>query len=256
MPFGGLPGARCASGGRTRCRRLRASRRWIRGGSTRRDDRPPRSARGSPCSTPCTPTSPFPAAIGIVLVRLGGYSIGVAVGGTVEASTTGARPVHGRNRKGGSSSGRFARRRDNQARVALGRGGRRRRPVPAARSPPTLDAVVLGGDAVGARRRCAPTGASPHCWPGPSRGCSTSPSPAAPCSTRPPAGPWPSRSWSGSRAMITAGGRGGAPRPHAPLAATVPLRPRARTIRARPVGQVSRARRSRAAPRPPAPSRP
>ena len=60
-----------------------------------------------------------PRRIGIVLVRLGGYSIGVAVRGVVETSTTGARPVHGRNRKGGSSSGRFARRRDNQVRVAL-----------------------------------------------------------------------------------------------------------------------------------------
>ena len=87
-----------------------------------------------------------PRRIGIVLVRLGGYSIGVAVGGTVETSTTGARPVHGRNRKGGSSSGRFARRRDNQARVALDAAAdavaRVLLPVAA-----TLDAVVLGGDA-------------------------------------------------------------------------------------------------------------
>lgn len=88
-----------------------------------------------------------PRRIGIVLVRLGGYSIGVAVGGTVETSTTGARPVHGRNRKGGSSSGRFARRRDNQARVALEAAADAvaRFLLPVA---PTLDAVVLGGDAV------------------------------------------------------------------------------------------------------------
>ena len=83
--------------------------------------------------------------VGIVLVRLGGYSIGVAVGGVVEASTTGARLVHGRTRKGGSSSGRFARRRDNQARVALDAAAdavaRFLLPVAA-----TLDAVVLGGD--------------------------------------------------------------------------------------------------------------
>ena len=87
-----------------------------------------------------------PRRIGIVLVRLGGYSIGVAVGGTVETSTTGARPVHGRNRKGGSSSGRFARRRDNQARVALDAAADAvaRVLLPAAA---TLDAVVLGGDA-------------------------------------------------------------------------------------------------------------
>jgi hypothetical protein len=84
--------------------------------------------------------------LGIVLVRLGGYSVGVAVGGVVERSTTGARPVHGRNRKGGSSSGRFARRRDNQARVALDAAADAvaRFLLPAV---PTLDAVVLGGDA-------------------------------------------------------------------------------------------------------------
>jgi hypothetical protein len=83
--------------------------------------------------------------VGIVLVRLGGYSLGVALGGTVEASTTGARPVHGRNRKGGSSSGRFARRRDNQARVALDAAADAvaRFLLPVAS---TLYAVVLGGD--------------------------------------------------------------------------------------------------------------
>ena len=86
-----------------------------------------------------------PRRVGIVLVRLGGYSIGVAVGGVVETSTTGARPVHGRNRKGGSSSGRFARRRDNQVRVALDTAGdaTARVLLPVA---DTLDAVVLGGD--------------------------------------------------------------------------------------------------------------
>jgi 3',5'-cyclic AMP phosphodiesterase CpdA len=86
-----------------------------------------------------------PRRIGIVLVRLGGYSLGVADGGVVEASTTGSRLVHGRNRKGGSSSGRFARRRDNQARAALDAAADAvaRFLLPVAG---TLDAVVLGGD--------------------------------------------------------------------------------------------------------------
>lgn len=86
-----------------------------------------------------------PWRIGIVLVRLGGHSVGIAVGGVVEASTTGTRLVHGRNRKGGSSSGRFARRRDNQARTALDAAADAvaRVLLPAAA---TLDAVVLGGD--------------------------------------------------------------------------------------------------------------
>ena len=85
-----------------------------------------------------------PRRIGIVLVRLGGYSIGVAVRGVVETSTTGARPVHGRNRKGGSSSGRFARRRDNQVRVALDTAADAvaRVLLPVADD---LDAFVLGG---------------------------------------------------------------------------------------------------------------
>jgi predicted NBD/HSP70 family sugar kinase len=63
----------------------------------------------------------------------------------VEASTTGSRLVHGRNRKGGSSSGRFARRRDNQARAALDAAADAvaRFLLPVA---DTLDAVVLGGD--------------------------------------------------------------------------------------------------------------
>jgi hypothetical protein len=86
-----------------------------------------------------------PRRIGVVLVRLGGYSLGVAVDGVVEVSTTGARPVHGRNRKGGSSSGRFSRRRDNQARVALDAAADAvaRFLLPVA---DTLDAVMLGGD--------------------------------------------------------------------------------------------------------------
>ncbi len=86
-----------------------------------------------------------PRRIGIVLVRLGGYSLGVADGGVVDTSTTGSRLVHGRNRKGGSSSGRFARRRDNQARAALDAAAAAvaRFLLPVA---DTLDAVVLGGD--------------------------------------------------------------------------------------------------------------
>jgi hypothetical protein len=101
-----------------------------------------------------------PRRTAIVLVRLGGYSVGIAVDGLVEASTTGARPVHGRTRKGGSSSGRFARRRDNQVRVALDAAADAvaRFLLPVAS---TLDAVVLGGDAAAldelrADRRLAP----------------------------------------------------------------------------------------------------
>jgi hypothetical protein len=57
--------------------------------------------------------------VGVLLVRLGGYAAGVFSGSRLVASKVGSRQVHGRNRKGGSSSGRFARRRENQARHAL-----------------------------------------------------------------------------------------------------------------------------------------
>jgi hypothetical protein len=87
-----------------------------------------------------------PRRIGLLLVRLGGYSVGVAVGGRVVTSRTGARPVHARARAGGSSANRFARRREGQARVALRAAADAAADVllPAA---DRLDALVLGGDA-------------------------------------------------------------------------------------------------------------
>jgi len=57
--------------------------------------------------------------VGVLLVRLGGHAAGVFSGSRLVDSKVGRRQVHGRNRKGGSSSGRFARRRENQARDAL-----------------------------------------------------------------------------------------------------------------------------------------
>jgi hypothetical protein len=84
--------------------------------------------------------------VGVLLVRLGGYAVGVFAGSppALVRSWTGSRPVHGRSAAGGWSQHRFARRRENQAAAALraaagaaaevfGRAGR-------------LDAVVLGGD--------------------------------------------------------------------------------------------------------------
>ena len=57
--------------------------------------------------------------VGVLLVRLGGHAAGVFAGRRLVAAKVGSRPVHGRRRAGGSSSGRFARRREGQARVAL-----------------------------------------------------------------------------------------------------------------------------------------
>jgi hypothetical protein len=83
--------------------------------------------------------------VGVLLVRLGGYSTGVFDGTRLEVSKTDSRLVHGRNRAGGSSSGRFARRREGQARSALEAAADT---VARVLLPhvPTLDAVVTGGD--------------------------------------------------------------------------------------------------------------
>src|SRR5881397_3573883 len=57
--------------------------------------------------------------IGALLVRLGGYAVGVFEGERLVASKVGSRFVKGRHKKGGSSSGRFRRRRDEQARALI-----------------------------------------------------------------------------------------------------------------------------------------
>jgi hypothetical protein len=84
--------------------------------------------------------------VGVILVRLGGYAVGVFNGypPALADAKVGSRPVHGRSAAGGWSQHRFARRREKQANEALqaaadaalmifGRG-------------PRLDTVVLGGD--------------------------------------------------------------------------------------------------------------
>ena len=86
-------------------------------------------------------------AVGVLLVRLGGHAAGVFRGTRLVDSKVGTREVHGRHRAGGSSSGRFARRRAGQARVALRAAADvavRVLAAPAAAGE--LDAVVLGGD--------------------------------------------------------------------------------------------------------------
>jgi peptide subunit release factor 1 (eRF1) len=54
--------------------------------------------------------------LGVVLLRLGGYSVGVFEGDRLLTSKTGTRFVKGRHRAGGQSQRRFARRREEQAR--------------------------------------------------------------------------------------------------------------------------------------------
>ncbi|TQJ41084.1 hypothetical protein FBY33_3182 [Arthrobacter sp. SLBN-112] len=56
-----------------------------------------------------------PRRLGLVLVRRGGYGIGVASEGVLLASKAGTRYVQSRSAAGGQSQQRFARRRSNQA---------------------------------------------------------------------------------------------------------------------------------------------
>jgi Actinobacteria/chloroflexi VLRF1 release factor len=92
--------------------------------------------------------------VGALLVRLGGFAVGVFEGETLVDSKVGARNVHGRHRKGGSSANRFRRRREGQARelieAAAGHAVRVLTP-----HLPSLAAVALGGDRLAVRRTLA-----------------------------------------------------------------------------------------------------
>jgi hypothetical protein len=86
-----------------------------------------------------------PRKVGLLLVRLGGHSLGVAEAGKVVLSRTDRSLVHGRSAAGGWSQKRFARRRDGQARHAMESAARDVAEVLGSRAT-ELDAVVLGGD--------------------------------------------------------------------------------------------------------------
>ncbi|WP_035856836.1 acVLRF1 family peptidyl-tRNA hydrolase [Cryptosporangium arvum] len=83
--------------------------------------------------------------VGVLLVRLGGYAAGIFEGTRLVVSKVDTRPVHGRNKAGGWSQQRFARRREGQARqlTEAAAAVAERVLLPEAG---TLDAVVLGGD--------------------------------------------------------------------------------------------------------------
>jgi hypothetical protein len=57
--------------------------------------------------------------VAVVLVRMGGYAVGVFEGERLVASKVGTRFVKGRHKKGGSSSNRFRRRRGEQERELI-----------------------------------------------------------------------------------------------------------------------------------------
>jgi hypothetical protein len=83
--------------------------------------------------------------VGVLLVRLGGYAVGVFDGSPprLVSSKTGSRPVHGRSAAGGWSQHRFARRRENQAATALRAAADAAAAIFGAYH---LDELVLGGD--------------------------------------------------------------------------------------------------------------
>jgi hypothetical protein len=86
--------------------------------------------------------------VGVLLVRLGGYAVGVFSGAPprLASSKTGRRLVHGRSAAGGWSQHRFARRREKQAAIALRAAADAAAGVFGRYGADGLDAVVLGGD--------------------------------------------------------------------------------------------------------------
>jgi len=86
--------------------------------------------------------------VGVLLVRLGGYAVGVFSGSPPQlaSSKTGRRLVHGRSAAGGWSQHRFARRRENQAATALRAAADAAAGIFGPYGAGGLDAVVLGGD--------------------------------------------------------------------------------------------------------------
>ena len=89
--------------------------------------------------------------VAAVLVRLGGFAVGLFDGERLVVSKVGSRFVKGRHKKGGSSSGRFRRRREEQAlaliEVAAGTAGTVLEPHRA-----RIEHVALGGDRAAARK--------------------------------------------------------------------------------------------------------
>jgi hypothetical protein len=88
--------------------------------------------------------------VGVVLVRGGAHSVGVVREGVVLSSSTDRAYLQGRTAAGGWSQQRYARRRGNQLKAsrqdAADTAARVLGPI-----APTLDALVLGGDAGGVR---------------------------------------------------------------------------------------------------------
>ncbi|OGN98995.1 MAG: hypothetical protein A2Y89_00195 [Chloroflexi bacterium RBG_13_51_18] len=82
--------------------------------------------------------------VGVVLIRLGSYAVGICLGDKLISSKVGTGLVHGRHRQGGSSAHRFERHRDKQIESFLIRvcGHVREQLEPYVKS---IDYIVYGG---------------------------------------------------------------------------------------------------------------
>lgn len=88
-----------------------------------------------------------PRTLGIILLRLGHYAVGIAEDGNLVTTKTGSRYVKGQHRKGGQSSNRFRRNREKWIRELFDQAGE----IASSRFsqyPGRIDHLVLGGDRV------------------------------------------------------------------------------------------------------------
>jgi peptide subunit release factor 1 (eRF1) len=105
--------------------------------------------RFEPCSTtPLAEHLLLPRRVGLLWVRLGGYAAAIYEDEKLVDGRAGTRFVKNRNKKGGSSSNRFRRRRVEQARDAYDRACALAEEVLAPHAP-ALDEFVVAGDRTG-----------------------------------------------------------------------------------------------------------
>lgn len=88
----------------------------------------------------------LPARLGLVLVRRGGYAVGLAEGERLTDHHCGTRYVQSRTAAGGWSQQRFARRRGNQADALVERVVEQSADRLLTSRGPRVDALVVGGD--------------------------------------------------------------------------------------------------------------
>ncbi|MBI4336874.1 MAG: hypothetical protein HY683_03490 [Chloroflexi bacterium] len=93
----------------------------------------------------------LPRQVALVLLRRGGYAIGLFQGEALIASKTGTRYVQGRQRAGGSSAPRFARRRAKQVHELLKEACQEAQEKLSPHEA-TIERVFLGGDWLALRR--------------------------------------------------------------------------------------------------------